>query len=58
MVDDSVKLFKEALKVFNTPAVVQRWLITPNNELNNKAPLELLKTENGFERACSVLKKS
>jgi len=46
---DSVIFFREALKYFESPALAQRWLITPNDSLNGKKPLEVLNEDGGAE---------
>ena len=44
-----------ALAVFSSKEKAERWIGEPNPALANKPPLDLVKTDKGFESVCDVL---
>ncbi len=46
---------KHAEEIFGNAEIAQRWLRHPNRATDDKAPLELLAAENGFQRVKILL---
>lgn len=44
---EGTSLVTQAIHVFGDPARARKWMTKPNDQLGNRAPLEMLRTEAG-----------